>query len=618
MREYNTLTDKEYNEDDDHWMLYNGMATKPWKEHKAVLAARAEKQKPKPREKPKFPSTQMSDTFHKLCMEHLAKQETRSGADTQQKTVRSEAKEQPARHDEGTRSSTEPEQGIKMDTERSKSTEDQAKESSTIPKQTSAADQDNSPHSTVPKLGQQSRNAEGQETSREKPPDTDLQQDDDSQENATRSNEVRYVSEQYDTFLASKRFKSALGVELLKLISMKHCSLAYLRLLMDLQNGNKENIDSLIDSAHVLDPPDAMKKQLQEAFAQVKEIGFMTYNPKRPLRLAFVGGRIKHDDRDYKDDYRDCLVTYNHTNFQYLPRVPPEIHPRFSCFVQLPMGFMVAGGNCKHCFVYDGMKREYVKEARMAIKKEKHTMAYVNNRVYLIGGYAHHAQWYRQVEFYDFSDKHWHPGPDTPEQFHNPFATGLADRVYVMHGYKNFSYLDAVAFKWREAAPLPQELPESRIANDGSRIYVSGGSERKLFAYTPEDDTWKELSPPRHEHRFGALCFYNQRLLLSGGVDVTKIEEYSIERDIWTDSSMKLSQSLSHHFAISLECVNPRTDWQIMPEEFLQEIDKHLAQHYDGQQHSMKQEILRQMCERYGEEYAEHLATYLDDYYIDG
>ena len=66
--------------------------------------------------------------------------------------------------------------------------------------------------------------------------------------------------------------------------------------------------------------------------------------------------------------------------------------------------------------------------------------------------------------------------------------------------------------------------------------------------YTPATDTWTLLKQPSIEHRFGSACASNGCIYLCGGgwnASSDAIEEYDIEKDEWTVSTMKLPQPLT-------------------------------------------------------------------------
>jgi hypothetical protein len=341
--------------------------------------------------------------------------------------------------------------------------------------------------------------------------------------------DTSYTDAQFDRLLASRRFKRAVGIELMKLVDKSTCSVHYMDLVKEILDGDMSREKSLPGGGkHLVDLPEEIRTSLLEAYSVVEKTRKEPYQAQHPKRLALVGGC-----KDLRNtDNTTIFVSFNNRTFYPHASIPSDCHPRYSVFCETPEGVMATSG--KHdnyydmCNAYNSDTSHYVSHQRLLIKKDRHAMAYVNDRIYVLGGYCH-SMWYVQVEFMDTRDMQWHFGPDLPEPFESPRAVTIGTSIYVMHGYKKMAMLDVVGMLWVECAPLPDEATGAGIATDGELIYVAGGTGAEIdtgpkkstgvrgatapkeykgpvcFRYTPATDTWETLSPPNYVHkvRFG-------------------------------------------------------------------------------------------------------------------
>ena len=92
------------------------------------------------------------------------------------------------------------------------------------------------------------------------------------------------------------------------------------------------------------------------------------------------------------------------------------------------------------------------------------------------------------------------------------------------------------------------------------RLFVAGGPNMICTWYQPDKDTWCTGQQPLREHRYGALTYHNNKLLLLGGYfkgGTGEVEEYNIDEDKWSMCSYKMPKKVYSHYAVVLN-MHPR------------------------------------------------------------
>ena len=89
------------------------------------------------------------------------------------------------------------------------------------------------------------------------------------------------------------------------------------------------------------------------------------------------------------------------------------------------------------------------------------------------------------------------------------------------------------------------------------RLLVAGGENRFCAWYQPDMDTWYTGQQPLQQHKYGALTYHNNKLLLVGGYfnggGTDEVEEYNIDEDKWSMCSYRMPRKVYLHHAVVLK-----------------------------------------------------------------
>jgi N-acetylneuraminic acid mutarotase len=85
-----------------------------------------------------------------------------------------------------------------------------------------------------------------------------------------------------------------------------------------------------------------------------------------------------------------------------------------------------------------------------------------------------------------------------------------------------------------------------------NQLFVLGGKAKVCVKYKPESDTWTILQGPALLHHYGAAVVLKGKIMILGGSNSDKVEEYDVKKDEWKLSDMKLPIGMqqSHVFTM--------------------------------------------------------------------
>ena len=169
--------------------------------------------------------------------------------------------------------------------------------------------------------------------------------------------------------------------------------------------------------------------------------------------------------------------------------------------------------------------------APLLAPRQEHAVAYVADRIYVIGGFDRQGRATDTVEAYDPARDRWEGRRPLPAALHHVNAAALSGKLYVV-GALGASGFDAVGAsyeydpesdRWTPRSPMPAgtERGASGVAVVGPRIYVAGGlrgtSVGDVSAYEPAGDRWEALPamPGPRDHL--VACAVGEVLFAIGG-----------------------------------------------------------------------------------------------------
>ena len=188
------------------------------------------------------------------------------------------------------------------------------------------------------------------------------------------------------------------------------------------------------------------------------------------------------------------------------------------------------------------------------------SLAELNGKLYLLGGYPATRQTVRTVQVYDIANNTWELGPSLPLPNNHGMAVGINGKVYLIGGqttaddpsYISTVYaLDPAVGEWVAKESMPTARSGGvAIVLDG-KVYVAGGRpprETDFAVYDPITDTWEELPnmPTPRNHLTGAAI--NGRIHVVGGrqgpglspLMTTVHEVYDPQTRTWTTAAPML------------------------------------------------------------------------------
>lgn len=201
---------------------------------------------------------------------------------------------------------------------------------------------------------------------------------------------------------------------------------------------------------------------------------------------------------------------------------------------------------------------EWSKRAPLLAPNSEMAVAYLDGKIYVVGGYPSTRVSVDTVQVYDIKSDSWRPTTPYPTPINHASAVGLDGVLYVIGGQTNAGsqnepsrYTSAVyaydpkTEKWTARAPMP--TARSAIAHDviNGRIFVAGGRPPRghdFAVYDPKADKWTSLPDMPTARNHMAAAAIDGKLYVAGGrfgggfrSEITAaLEMYDPETNTWT------------------------------------------------------------------------------------
>lgn len=179
-----------------------------------------------------------------------------------------------------------------------------------------------------------------------------------------------------------------------------------------------------------------------------------------------------------------------------------------------------------------GQGSGWSERAPMELPRSEASVAALNGKVYMLGGYPGARITSDSVQVYDPATDSWELGPPLPVPLHHTMAASVDGRLYVIGGeagnpapgqsvFQDKVYLlDAEAGTWVERAPMPTARSGGGADVIDGKIYVAGGRPphgHDFAVYDPAADAWTELPDlPTQRNHLGVVAI-GGRLYVAGG-----------------------------------------------------------------------------------------------------
>jgi subtilisin family serine protease/N-acetylneuraminic acid mutarotase len=168
----------------------------------------------------------------------------------------------------------------------------------------------------------------------------------------------------------------------------------------------------------------------------------------------------------------------------------------------------------------------------MAWERARPAAAYINGRIYVVGGWWTSGQPVDTLEIYNPAADSWTTGAPVPVAFASS-AVGVVDEtMYVVGGCSGptgstcghddvFAY-ETATDTWRRVADYPEAVSYAACGGIGNKLYCAGGTwatgnTNKAYVYDPEADDWAPIADMPLDLFASGYTAANGRFLLSGG-----------------------------------------------------------------------------------------------------
>ena len=358
-------------------------------------------------------------------------------------------------------------------------------------------------------------------------------------------------------------------------------NLGYLLHNVKLANCSAEGIKSIIKTHELLlDNTPVVCKLLLNTLADIA-----TNTAKTRLDVVVVVGGEDDDDTISKDCWK---VNVTSGEIAHLPvcEIPVDDLGAESSVCMVPQGFVITGGKDKRlCIMFTAATKSWVRLQDLMESRLSHSSICTEEVLYILGGHlgksvidnkantlhsepcnsdietcSEDSVYSASVHSMVMECGRWEHEADMPLAVTLPKVSNIANTVYLLDAENSMKLLRLDAKKvWSELAPPPVEGGCSGVnmISARGRLFVAGGADMICVWYNPDSNTWCKGQQLLREHKYGALAYHNDRLLLLGGSyagGTDKVEEYDIDNDTWSVCSYKMPRKLCglHAFVLDM------------------------------------------------------------------
>jgi len=181
-------------------------------------------------------------------------------------------------------------------------------------------------------------------------------------------------------------------------------------------------------------------------------------------------------------------------------------------------------------YVYGGATQQWTALPSMQFAREMPQAAFVNGKLYVVGGWDNSGNPVSQLEIYDPSSQTWSAGASIPNAYAGASVAVLNGKMYVIGGCDavNCGHLDVQVYDpasdaWSTAAAYPASTSWEGCGAISGRIYCAGGTDgssdtKNAYVYDPASDSWTPVAPMPIDLWAMGYTAANGQLLVSGGV----------------------------------------------------------------------------------------------------
>jgi len=192
------------------------------------------------------------------------------------------------------------------------------------------------------------------------------------------------------------------------------------------------------------------------------------------------------------------------------------------------VGGVIAGLVTAAGYVYDPQTQMWTSLPAMPQAREKPAAAFLNGKLYVVGGWDSTGSSTRQLQIYNPASGKWSMGPSEPNAEAASGVAVLDGRMYVVGGCSSscgstdVQVYDPATGKWSLAAPYRESTAWEGCGGIARKLYCAGGDTgdgtSHAYSYDPAANTWSVITSLPIDLWGGGYAVADGKLLLSGGV----------------------------------------------------------------------------------------------------
>ncbi|HEX8572375.1 MAG TPA: kelch repeat-containing protein [Allosphingosinicella sp.] len=171
--------------------------------------------------------------------------------------------------------------------------------------------------------------------------------------------------------------------------------------------------------------------------------------------------------------------------------------------------------------------------AAMPLPRSEHSVAELNGRIWVLGGYPPGRLPSNLVQVYDPATSRWSLGPSLPQPIHHTHAAAVGGKLYVIGGEIDGASTgrpevfvaqtwvhDPAVGGWVERSPMPTARSGGGKAVIDGKIYVAGGRPpggSAFEVYDPATDKWEKLPDLPTQRNHLAMVALDGKVIVAGG-----------------------------------------------------------------------------------------------------
>jgi N-acetylneuraminic acid mutarotase len=166
----------------------------------------------------------------------------------------------------------------------------------------------------------------------------------------------------------------------------------------------------------------------------------------------------------------------------------------------------------------------------MAEQRQKPAAAYIDGRIYVVGGWAVNGLPVTTLEVYHPAANQWTTASPAPTAYAASGVAVLGGRMYLVGGCDrsvcgntDVNVYDPGTDTWSSVADYPEPISWASCGVIGQRLYCAGGAtddgtSRHAYVYDASDDAWAPIADLPTDLWGSAYTAANGQLVISGGV----------------------------------------------------------------------------------------------------